>query len=105
MESKTHFKEHRKTIEERIAEGKALRVKFPRIDQGNYKPSAKRADPVAFLEAQGKTRLKQLVPIRYARTLTSSFAFLRGGACEACSWSAARRRSCSCIFGNLRWLR
>lgn len=80
MESITHFKEHRKTIEERIAEGKALRVKFPRIDQGNYKQSAKRADPVAFLEAQGKTRLKQLVPIRYARMLTSSFAFLRGGA-------------------------
>ena len=80
METKTHFKEPRKTIEERIAEGKALRVKFPRIDHGNYKPSAKRADPVAFLEAQGKTRLKQLVPIRYARMLTSSFAFLRGGA-------------------------
>lgn len=80
MESKTHFKEQRKTIEERIAEGKALRMKFPRISQGNYKPSAKRADPVALLEAQGKTRLKQLVPIRYARMLTSSFAFLRGGA-------------------------
>jgi uncharacterized protein (DUF2252 family) len=80
MESKTHFTEQRKTIEERIAEGKALRVKFPRINQGNYKPSAKRADPVAFLEAQGKTRLKQMVPIRYARMLTSSFAFLRGGA-------------------------
>jgi uncharacterized protein (DUF2252 family) len=80
MESKTHFMEHRKSIEERIAEGKGLRMKFPRIDHGNYKPSAKRADPVSILEAQGKTRLKQLVPIRYARMLTSSFAFLRGGA-------------------------
>jgi uncharacterized protein (DUF2252 family) len=80
MDTKTHFKEPRKSIEERITEGKALRAKFPRIDHGNYKASAKRADPVAFLEAQGKTRLKQLVPIRYARMLTSSFAFLRGGA-------------------------
>jgi uncharacterized protein (DUF2252 family) len=32
------------------------------------------------LEAQGKTRLEELVPIRYARMLTSPFAFLRGGA-------------------------
>src|SRR5512137_1254157 len=75
-----HFKSKPKTIEERLAAGKAMREKFPRIKQGDYIPSAKRADPVSILEAQGKTRLEELVPIRYARMLTSPFAFLRGGA-------------------------
>jgi uncharacterized protein (DUF2252 family) len=75
-----HFQSKPKSIEERMAAGKALRVKFPRIKQGEYKPSAKRADPVSILEEQGKTRLEELVPIRYARMLTSPFAFLRGSA-------------------------
>jgi hypothetical protein len=39
-----------------------------------------RKDPVAILEAQAKTRLPFLVPIRYARMLASPFAFLRGSA-------------------------
>ena len=82
MEEKllTHFQSNPKSIEERIAEGKALREKFPRSEQGNYQPAADRADPVSILEAQGKTRLEELVPIRYARMLTSPFAFLRGAA-------------------------
>jgi uncharacterized protein (DUF2252 family) len=75
-----HFQSKRETIEERIAAGKALREKFPRIKQGEFKPSANRADPVSILEAQGQTRLPELVPIRYARMLTSPFAFLRGSA-------------------------
>jgi uncharacterized protein (DUF2252 family) len=41
--------------------------------------SATRQDPVALLEAQARTRLPDLVPVRYARMLTSPFAFL----CEA----------------------
>ena len=76
----THFKSKPETIEERMAAGKALRVKFPRIKQGEYKPTVKRADPVSILEEQGKTRLEELIPIRYARMLTSPFAFLRGSA-------------------------
>ena len=57
-----------------------LRDKFSRKEQGDYKPDPKRADPVSILEEQGKTRLTELVPIRYARMLTSPFAFLRGAA-------------------------
>jgi len=63
-----------------MAAGKALREEFPRIQQGEYLPASNRADPVSILEAQGETRLADLVPIRYARMLTSPFAFLRGGA-------------------------
>lgn len=76
----SYFKSKAKTIEERFAEGKALRDKFPRKKQGEYKPDPYRADPITILEEQGKTRLTELVPIRYARMLTSPFAFLRGSA-------------------------
>ena len=76
----THFKSKRLSIEERINTGKELRNKFPRFKLGEYKPAANRTDPVSILEEQAKTRLPDLVPIRYSRMLTSPFAFLRGGA-------------------------
>ena len=75
-----HFQSKTKNIEERKAMGKAMRKKFPHDKMGDYKPAANRADPIAILEKQGKTRLQELVPIRYARMLTSPFAFLRGAA-------------------------
>ena len=80
MELLNHFKSKPTTIEERFQQGKELRKKFPRIAQGEYKPAPDRADPVSILEEQAKTRLPDLVPIRYARMLTSPFAFLRGAA-------------------------
>jgi uncharacterized protein (DUF2252 family) len=84
-----HFQSKPKSIEERIAEGKALREKFPRNEQGNYLPAPDRTDPISILIAQGETRLPELVPIRYARMLTSPFAFLRGAAAIMASDLAA----------------
>jgi uncharacterized protein (DUF2252 family) len=75
-----HFQSKQLSIDERIVAGKKLRDKFPRIKQGEYKPAANRVDPVLILEEQGKTRLPDLVPVRYARMLGSPFAFLRGAA-------------------------
>ena len=80
MQLLNHFKSKPETIEKRFQLGKELRKKFPRIAQGQYKPAPDRADPVSILEEQAKTRLPDLVPIRYARMLTSPFAFLRGAA-------------------------
>ena len=88
-----HFQSKQLTIEERIAAGKELRKKFPRIDQGEYKESANRVDPVSILEEQGKTRLPDLVPIRYARMLTSPFAFLRGAAAIMADGSEGKWRN------------
>lgn len=68
------------TVEERMEAGKKLRIECPRRSQETYKPSTNRADPVSILEAQAKTRIQELVPVRYARMLTSPFAFLRGAA-------------------------
>src|SRR5678815_2686677 len=75
-----HFQSKQQSIEERIAVGKDLRKKYPRINQGEYNVSPDRTDPVSILEEQGRTRLPELVPIRYARMLESPFAFLRGAA-------------------------
>ena len=68
------------SVEERKAAGKALRAKVPHEQHADYRPAPKRADPIAILEEQAKTRLPAYVPIRYARMLTSPFAFLRGSA-------------------------
>ncbi len=74
------FTAARPSIAERMDAGKRLRTAVPRASLAEYKPQANRKDPVAILEAQAKTRLKELIPVRYARMLTSSFSFLRGTA-------------------------
>jgi uncharacterized protein (DUF2252 family) len=68
------------SVTERLAAGKALRQKVKRSDHASYHPPDRRQDPIAILEAQAQTRLPDLVPLRYARMLTSPFAFLRGSA-------------------------
>src|SRR5262245_457280 len=75
-----HPQELRRSVSERMKLGKQLRATVPRKSHGEYSPPPGRRDPLAILEEQAKTRLKQLVPIRYARMLESPFAFLRGSA-------------------------
>ncbi|MGV0627517.1 DUF2252 domain-containing protein [Mycolicibacter minnesotensis] len=60
--------------------GKSQRKVVPRSALGGHAVPPGRADPVALLEAQAKTRVPELVPIRYARMLTSPYAFFRGAA-------------------------
>ena len=76
----TDFNAPMPSVDERMAAGKALRENVPHDLHAEYRPTSKRADPVAILEEQGKTRLPFLIPIRYARMLASPFAFLRGTA-------------------------
>ncbi|HTE24600.1 DUF2252 domain-containing protein [Flavitalea sp.] len=79
-EPKSEFRQKDRTIGERLAAGKELRRNFPRARMGDFEVASNRADPVAILEEQGKSRVQDLVPIRYARMLSSPFAFLRGAA-------------------------
>jgi uncharacterized protein (DUF2252 family) len=51
----------------------------PRSSHADWETSASR-DPVALLEEQAKTRVPELVPIRYGRMLVSPFTFFRGAA-------------------------
>ena len=65
---------------ERAAAGKAARDRASRASHGEWTPSAKRKDPVKVLEDQAKSRVPELVPIRYGRMLASPFSFYRGAA-------------------------
>jgi uncharacterized protein (DUF2252 family) len=69
-----------RSVEERLAQGKQLRQSAPRSAHGFWKPADDRPDPVAMLIESSRGRLESLVPIRYARMLTSPFAFFRGSA-------------------------
>src|SRR5437588_13060039 len=68
------------TVDERIARGKAARAEVPTARHGEFDPPADRADPIELLEAQARTRVPELVPIRYGRMLVSPFTFYRGAA-------------------------
>jgi len=74
------FMSSRPSIAERMRRGKALRGKVPRSSLAEHAPPSNRKNPVAILEGQARTRIPELVPVRYARMLGSPFAFLRGGA-------------------------
>ncbi len=68
------------SVTERQARGKAARARAPRASHGVFEPAPDRADPIELLERQSKTRVPELVPIRYGRMLVSPFAFYRGAA-------------------------
>jgi uncharacterized protein (DUF2252 family) len=68
------------TADERAARGKAERKAVPRSVHAEWGPAADRRSPVELLEEQARTRVPELVPIRYGRMLVSPFTFFRGGA-------------------------
>src|SRR6266571_7690619 len=68
------------TRAERYAAGKALRSKAPRNSHAEWAAAADRPDPISLLEDTNRSRVQELVPIRYGRMSLSPFAFLRGSA-------------------------
>src|SRR5690242_20434278 len=68
------------TVSERVARGKAARAESPRSSHARFEPASDRPDPLDLLEEQAKTRVPDLVPIRYGRMLVSPFTFYRGAA-------------------------
>jgi uncharacterized protein (DUF2252 family) len=81
------------SVAERIARGKAARKEVPRSGHALFEPSPTRADPVDLLERQAKSRVPELVPIRYGRMLVSPFTFYRGAAMIMAHDLAATPRS------------
>src|SRR5437899_11041624 len=67
------------TLAERYQHGRRLRAKTPLAQHADLRGSAAR-DPVAILAAGDRTRVPELVPVRYERMLASPFTFLRGAA-------------------------
>jgi uncharacterized protein (DUF2252 family) len=67
-------------VADSVARGRAARKAAPRASHAGFEPAAGRSDPVDVLERQAKTRVAELVPIRYGRMLVSPFTFYRGAA-------------------------
>ncbi|HEV7941375.1 MAG TPA: DUF2252 domain-containing protein [Solirubrobacteraceae bacterium] len=83
----------RLTPAERVRIGKDARAKTPRSSHATFEPAANRPDPVKQLEGQAKSRVQDLVPIRYGRMLVSPFTFYRGAALIMASDLAGTPRS------------
>src|SRR5262252_4984266 len=67
------------TVAERTARGRQARKAVPRSNHARLELEPGR-DPLAIIEAQDRSRLPSLVPIRTGRMLASPFAFYRGAA-------------------------
>ncbi len=67
-------------VEGRRQIGREWRRRVPLDAQAEWKPPADRRDPVDILIDQGKDRIPELLPVRYARMRADPFAFLRGAA-------------------------
>ena len=53
---------------------------MPRDSHAEFEPPPDRPDPIALLEEQAKTRVPELVPVRWGRMMVSPFTYYRGAA-------------------------
>ena len=83
----------RPTREERRKRGREARREVPRASHADLELGADRADPVALLASQDRTRVPELLPIRYGRMAVSPFAYFRGAALPMAADLAATPRS------------
>jgi uncharacterized protein (DUF2252 family) len=74
------FAEPRPGLNERRAEGKALRDRVPRSAHRDYRLRKDGGVALAMIEKQNASRVAELVPIRMARMAASPFSYLRGSA-------------------------
>src|SRR5579864_8853546 len=79
----------RLTPAERAARGKQARAAVPRDSHAVFDPPPGRPDPLALLEEQAKSRVPELVPVRWGRMVVSPFTFYRGAALPMASDLAA----------------
>jgi uncharacterized protein (DUF2252 family) len=68
------------TPAERAARGKEARAEVPRDSHAAFDPPPDRPDPIGLLEEQAKSRVPELVPIRWGRMMVSPFTYYRGAA-------------------------
>src|SRR3984957_12529029 len=68
------------TAAERAERGKEARAEVPRESHAVFDPPPGRPDPIGLLEEQAKTRVPDLVPIRWGRMMASPFTYYRGAA-------------------------
>jgi uncharacterized protein (DUF2252 family) len=76
------------TPDEWRAKGRERRASVSRSSHAQWAPPADRPDPVAVLEEQARTRVPDLIPIRYGRMIASPFSYFRGAAAPM-AWDLA----------------
>jgi uncharacterized protein (DUF2252 family) len=77
----------------RRARGRAARADVPRSAHATWTAPADRTGPVELLERQARSRVLELVPVRYGRMLVSPFTFFRGAATVMAADLASRPQS------------
>ena len=70
----------RLTPAERAARGKTARAEVPRESHAGFDAPPDRPDPIGLLEQQAKSRVPELVPVRWGRMMVSPFTYYRGAA-------------------------
>ncbi len=68
------------TPAEHAERGKEARAAVPCDSHAVFDPPPDRANPVGLLEEQAKTRVPELVPVRWGRMMVSPFTYYRGAA-------------------------
>ena len=68
------------SVQQRHDLGRGRRSALPRSALADFVAAQDRPDPVDLLESQARSRISDLVPVRYGRMLQSRFAFFRGAA-------------------------
>jgi uncharacterized protein (DUF2252 family) len=65
---------------ERVERGRTAREQVPRESHAMFERQQGRPDPLSLLAAQAKSRVPELVPIRWGRMMASPFSYYRGAA-------------------------
>jgi uncharacterized protein (DUF2252 family) len=68
------------TPAERAVRGKVARAEVPLESHAVFSPPPDRPDPITLLQEQAKSRVPELVPVRYGRMMVSPFTYYRGAA-------------------------
>ncbi len=76
------------TPDEWRSRGRERRRVTARSSHAEWAPPQDRPDPISTLEEQAKTRVADLIPIRYGRMAASPFAYFRGAAAPM-AWDLA----------------
>jgi uncharacterized protein (DUF2252 family) len=80
-----------------VSPGKKARKRVSRSAQASWEPGPDRVGPLEVLAEQDKTRVPELVPVRYGRMLVSAFTFYRGAAAIMAADLAAGADSGLCV--------
>ena len=95
---------------DRHDQGRSQRERIPLEAHVEAAPETARPDPLKILAAQDKSRLAELIPLRYGRMSRTPFTFLRGAAAVMASDLAAGARTDLPVelcgdahLGNFRW--